>query len=156
MTPSGFRSRLASPVAFLLVLAAAFVGAQILFRGGGGIAETPAYFAYDTVAAAMDESRETGKPVLAFATADWCGPCQGFKRGALADERVAGFLASSTVPVYIDVTDSHPEAGMLGVRSIPAVYVIGSDGTIIDSRVGSAGASGFLAWAREAVGRAGS
>lgn len=149
MTDGRAGSNFSGAMRFLLVLVAALVGARLLF--GGGVAATPDYFTYHTVAAAMPEAQQTGRPVLAFATADWCGPCQGFKRGTLADDDVAEFIASRTVPVYIDVTESHPDASMLGVSGIPAVYIIGTDGRVVDSTVGATGTQGFLAWLRGAV-----
>lgn len=82
-----------------------------------------------TIAAAMDASSVSGKPVLVFATADWCGPCQSFKRGELAKDDVVQAIGANTEFTILDLSDRNDtEAGrtadMLGVRSIPAMVLM--------------------------------
>ncbi len=95
--------------------------------------------------AAIDRAEDTGKVVFAFATADWCGPCQTFKKGALADPRVAEWVEQNAEPVYIDVDASPSDAQRLGVRGIPASYVL-KDGEIVNATSGVQGAGAFLDW----------
>jgi thioredoxin 1 len=102
-----------------------------------------------TLEQALDESRRTGRPVFALATADWCGPCQEFKAGGLRDERVARWVAEHAVPVHLDVTSDHSPgaepAARLGVRSIPAIFLI-RDGETVGSHSGALGGSDLLKW----------
>jgi len=134
---------------FLLAIVGVFVGLKVYF---GRHADVPAYFDTSrTLHDALAASEASGKPVLALVSADWCGPCQGFKRGALSDQDVSRWIAANTEPVYIDVTSpNNPDAAELGVRSIPAVVLIDERGEL--SRVeGAMSASSFLGWADGAL-----
>lgn len=142
-----------SAVQFLLFVVIGFavvvVGVRVF---QGGVAETPEALAGEmTLSGAMDESRETGKPVLAVVTADWCGPCQALKRGALADAEVSSWIEANTVAVAIDADASPDDARSLGVSSIPATIVL-KDGQIADRMVGNVGADDYLAFLKSAVG----
>jgi thiol:disulfide interchange protein len=125
----------------------------------GGAAPTPTAFAsHMTLEDALAESAASGKPVLAFATADWCGPCQSFKRGALADERVAAWIGENTLPAYVDLTsDNDPRAQeaarLLEVASVPALMLV-QNGEVIARREGVVGADGLLEWLRASGARA--
>ncbi len=109
----------------LLVVALVLVAAVLLgrsFRGNSGVPR-----AFDnglTLAAGTARSAESGRPVLAFATADWCGPCLAFKRGALANDELNRMIAELTVPVYLDVDKDAEGSRRLGVRSIPVLVLL--------------------------------
>ena len=91
----------------------------------GGVAPRPAAFeGTRDLAAALAASKESGKPVLAFVTADWCGPCQALKRGALIDPKVEAAIKSGTEAVYVDATGYNADAESLGVKSIPVLVVL--------------------------------
>lgn len=111
----------------LAVLVAVLVVGGVAFRfaGGGGAAPIPAAFANGmTVEQAISRGTESGKPVLIYATADWCGPCQRFKKGPLSDAKVASFITQNFEAVYLDV-DHHPDlASKLEVETIPAMRVL--------------------------------
>ena len=102
-----------------------------------------------TLDAAIDLAQSSGKPVFAVATADWCPPCQSYKKGALSDPRVTAWLEEHTEPVYINVDESPDDADRLGVRSIPASFILASDGTVIDGHSGKLSADTLLAWLEE-------
>lgn len=119
-----------------------FVTLVILFLGirffMGQPAPTPKVFAgaMDYPAAIMS-ARDSGKPVLAFVTADWCEPCQALKRGALADAGVAAWIKDNTHAVYIDATNANEDAQRLNVTSLPTLVALreGANGAIEVSRL---------------------
>lgn len=143
----------------LLVLFAIVAVLAIMRLSAGGVAETPAEFASHTsLQEAIDLSERSGKPVLALATADWCGPCQALKRGALSDPRVAAWIEEQTVPAYVDLTDANdPEASragrLLGVSGIPTLVLL-EDGGEVGRISGAVSADRLLEWLRETATRA--
>lgn len=109
-----------------LLLAAIIVALAALIFLRGRSAPAPEYFDKSlTLTSAKAKSAESGKPIVALATADWCPPCKSLKRNALVDPRVVAFMKDKVVPVYLDATNSMPtDAEYLNVYSIPTVIVI--------------------------------
>lgn len=121
-------------------------------------APTPPVFDQSlTLSAARQQSEDTGKPILALATADWCAPCQSLKRGALTDERVASAIRKRTIPVYLDATSSESpgaaDAASLGVTALPTMLII-RHGEIVAVQTGAQSADALLAWIEGATGGA--
>lgn len=134
------------------VVAVVAVGAVAAYRGLGlGAAPVPEPFDKEvSLELALARSAQVGRPVLALATADWCGPCQVLKRGALRDEAVVEMIRSRFEPVYIDLTDtSDRESRWLGtrlrVRSIPAIIVL-RDGEEVGRIEGAVSAARLSQW----------
>lgn len=115
-------------------------------------AETPAVFsAAVAYPDAVVRSKSEHRPVFLVATADWCGPCQMYKRGALASPVVEQFVRERMIPVALDVTNESHDAATLRIESIP-VTIIMRDGVEIDRREGALSEEKLLAWLRETVG----
>jgi thioredoxin:protein disulfide reductase len=75
--------------------------------------------------AALEAAATEKKPALIFATADWCGPCQALRRGALSDPAVKAAV-EGFVRLKIDATDrDDPGLGALlgrnGVSGFPTL-----------------------------------
>lgn len=107
-----------------LLVVLAFVGLR-LSGCSAEVAPTPALFS-DAISLdeALNQSAATGRPVFVVATADWCPPCQVYKKGALADESVVALIRARAIPVYLDI-DANPEAAKaLGVSSVPTSFLI--------------------------------
>ncbi|GAB5495746.1 MAG: thioredoxin family protein [Phycisphaerales bacterium] len=134
---------------FLLIIVASIV-AVMLTRSNQSKAPHPEVFAQNvSLEEATAQSAETGKPVLVFATASWCPPCQSFKRGALSDPKVAEAINEQAIPVYLDI-DEHPEqASMFGVRSVPTLIL--TDGRDITKATGVMNSAKTIDWLNQSV-----
>lgn len=96
---------------------------------------------------AVARGRATGTPVVAFATADRCGPCQQFKLDALSDPRVVRRLErGDLIAAHIEI-DREPVAAdaILGSRGIPVSYRI-EGGAVVARLAGQRSADELLAW----------
>ena len=101
--------------------------------------------------AARAEAERTGRPLFAYFTADWCGPCQGLKKTLWADADVEAALRDY-VPVMVDV-DQRPDLARSYVVTrmnleggIPAFRVIDAKGQIVKEAVGAMPREDFLKW----------
>ena len=136
------------PALIFATLSFAFLGILMIVRGG--TAPTPSALqttsATDLESAVM-RARDENKVVLAIATADWCPPCQVYKRNALVDTRVEEWIADNAVTVTLDVTDPqqpNPDAQALGVNGIPATYIVNAEGELVANAVGAMSADDLL------------
>ncbi len=113
---------------------------------------TPEVFSQPvTFRQALERSAEQGKPVFLVATADWCGPCQTYKRHALASPAVKALIEERFIPVLLDVTQGSELGERLKIESIPATLVI-KQGAEADRRVGALSERVLLEFLRRASG----
>lgn len=106
-----------------------------------------------TVQAGLDEGAKAGLPVLLLVTADWCGPCQSLKSGALTDPRVRAFITVRTVPVYVDATSGVPApVDAMGIRGFPTLLLL-NGGREVSRLEGAHGADEMLRWLEASLGR---
>ncbi len=96
---------------------------------------------------AVRDGERTGRPVVVFATADRCAPCQQFKLDALNNPAVVRRLgAPDLIATHIEVDREHESAvRILGSAGIPVTYLI-VDGEVVDRLPGQRSAKELLAW----------
>lgn len=128
-------------IPFVLALLVAYTAISMVRSSP---APTPGVFSAETeLEQALTASNESGKPVLAFFTADWCGPCQHFKRDTLSDDRVAAVIEDTTLPVYINIDEHSAEAQQYRVQGIPTTLLI-RNGEVVARATGYAKPDAFI------------
>jgi thioredoxin 1 len=124
----------------LIFVATALIGALVEWRRPPELVQWR-----DNLEAARSESNATGKPLLLYFTADWCGPCQQMRRTTWADARVKSAL-DAYVPVKIDVDRLPDVARRYDVKAIPRLVLLDRAGNAVASREGLVEAHAMIEW----------
>jgi protein disulfide-isomerase len=89
-----------------------FVFAAALALGGAtrsAAVEKADVVRWRSLAQGTAEAGSSGKPLLYFFTADWCGPCHLMKAEVFSDKELADLIEKEYVPV--EITDRTRETG---------------------------------------------
>jgi thiol:disulfide interchange protein len=132
----GSRTRSTLVIAAVLLVVAYLqwpMAKGMYYRVLGGAAPSDGIAWRTDLAAALSESAQTGKPVLVDFSASWCPPCQVMKHESWPDAQVAKAANDNFIPVVLDVdaSDSQGPAEKYGIRAIPAVLILDSQGKVL-------------------------
>ena len=101
------------------------------------------------LSAAKVEAASGNKPILAYFTASWCGPCEGMKRTTWADRDVEQALRAY-VPVKIDIDQQRDIAVEFAhyaqTDGVPFYVILGADGQPNRSAEGAMDSQTFMRW----------
>ena len=95
--------------------------------------------------AAQAQAKVSNKPVLAYFTAEWCGPCQEMRRRVFSDRSVAD-AAERVIPVRIDVDKQPALARQFNIEAMPTFMLLDADGKPLRSETGGMEAAEFVQW----------
>lgn len=92
-------------------------------------------------------SREADRPLVVFATADRCAPCQQYKKDALTDPLVIARLSvSPALATHVEVDrEADAATAILGSRAIPMTYLL-RDGEVVATLRGQRSAADLMEW----------
>lgn len=96
-------------------LAPAVLAALLACTASGAVESNRTLIRWRTVGQAASESGSSGKPLLYFFTADWCGPCHLMKAEIFADKELAALIEKEYIPV--EVLDRTRETG----KNVPEI-----------------------------------
>jgi thiol:disulfide interchange protein len=84
-------------------------------------------------AAALAESRTSGKPLLLDFSASWCPPCQVMKHDVWPDPAVNTAVTANYIPVFMDADSpaTQDAARRYQVETIPRIIVVDADGKVL-------------------------
>ncbi|QDU64932.1 Thioredoxin-1 [Planctomycetes bacterium Pan216] len=85
----------------------------------------------DDMTSALNESRQSGKPVLMTFTASWCHYCHRMFDETFSNDRVARHINGCFVPLKVDVDANPSVARAIGVRSFPTTMVLTADQVVL-------------------------
>ena len=117
---SAFPRRRLSSWGFIFAIVVAVGLLAFVRQYAGRTAQTPEMFASGvSLEQALVESNSSGRPLFVVITADWCPPCQMYKRDALADAQVVGAVLDAAIPVYIDHDKHKDDVARLAGMGLP-------------------------------------
>ena len=80
---------------------------------------------------AQHYSRISGRPLLIYVGAGFCGYCRKMERTTWSDAVVATSVRRTFVPLKIDAQQSPQIARQLNVRAYPTTILLGPDGALL-------------------------
>lgn len=95
-------------------------------------------FFHGTLTEAKVLAAEQNKLIFMDAYTTWCGPCKMMARKSFTNEKVGDLFNDKYISVKIDMEKG--EGRMLskkyGVRAYPSIFILDSDGKILERAVG--------------------
>ncbi|HUM01314.1 MAG TPA: thioredoxin family protein [Thermoanaerobaculia bacterium] len=129
------RALIGSAALLLLVLASAAAG-----RGKADAVR------WRALAAGEKESKKTGKPVLYFFTANWCGPCHVLVDQVFADETAAAAIEKRYVPVVLEDREREEGGNAAGLENLARRFDVQGFPTLVVARPGTGKAVRLAGW----------
>jgi uncharacterized protein YyaL (SSP411 family) len=96
----------------------------------------------------------TGRPMLVYVGADFCGYCRKLEKTTWADDAVAARVSAGFVPLRVDAQRSPQLARQLGVQAFPATIVLAPNGTVLGRQNGYVDARAMLNFLQPSTPRA--
>lgn len=94
-----------------------------------------------------EEVKNSDIPVVVDFWAEWCGPCRQI--GPALEELSAEYDGKVKI-AKVDVDSNPNTAAAMGVRGIPALFII-KDGQVISNRAGAAPKAALQSWIEDAI-----
>ncbi len=119
---------------FALLLSMAFLLTTqgSLFAQGYLTPKSPAKIQWvDSAASAVKQHRNTGRPLLIYVTADYCGYCRKMERETWSDPKVTQRVQESVVALKIDAERNPELVQRLEVEGLPATLLFDAQGKLI-------------------------
>ncbi len=112
-------------------------------------------FFHGTFAEALVKAKTENKLIFMDAYAEWCGPCKRMAATVFTDEKVGKFMNSNFICLKTDMEKGEgPELSRkYDVSAYPTLLFLNGTGGLVQRNVGALPADGFLAAARQALGK---
>lgn len=100
--------------------------------------------------AVLTEAKTQQRPVLAYFTASWCGPCKMMARTTLTNQAVIQALNTFS-HVAVDIDEHRDLAEQHGIRAVPTFKILTAAGDQVSVTTGYQDAGRFLLWLTNGV-----
>ncbi len=104
---------------------------------------------HTTPKAAFDAAQASGKPILVFASATWCGPCQKMKKDTWADATVEAVVAGNFEMLKLDGDKHRKLLKKMKVSAFPTTLLYSPGGHYADMHEGYAAPLKLLTWLKQ-------
>ena len=91
----------------------------------------------ESVPTAMKQHKDTGRPLLNYVTADYCGYCRKRERDRWSNARVAHRIQDGFFAFKVDAEKHEELVTRLEVKGLPATRLFDSEGQLIVTRSGN-------------------
>lgn len=123
---------------FFILLLSIFTIAQVDAQGID--------FFHGTWNEALDESKNTGKPIFVDAYAKWCGPCKRMARTTFMDKQAGEFFNKNFINVKMDAEEGEGVKfrRKYPVSAFPTLFFIDEKGEVLHKAVGGQNVQGLI------------
>jgi thiol:disulfide interchange protein len=90
----------------------------------------------ESIQTAMKQQKDTGRPLLIYVTADYCGYCRKMERETWSDPKVARRIQDGFVALKVDAEKHEELVTRLEVKGLPATLLFDSEGQLIQTLSG--------------------
>jgi thioredoxin-related protein len=127
----------------------------ILFLSHAHLKAQGIEFFHGTFAEALVKANAENKLIFMDAFAEWCGPCKRMAATVFTDEKVGKFMNSNFICLKVDMEKGEgPELSRkYDVSAYPTLLFLNATGGLVQRNVGALPSDGFIAAARQALGK---